>query len=274
MGKWAKNLFGKSRFSNIGIVVAGTTNPKFEKKVLSLFDEVISSKDSVYHAHLVKKNGKNYPIVFNIYGAPAMMDVLTEMHDGGCKIVIFVGLAYGGFEKNLDVGTIVIPDKSYHFEGIFHPLHPDRRFNVPNAELMEKLENIFGREKVPHVKGTNISVPAVTFQLPHANKEYKAIKPLSLEMELASCYSRAKDLGIRAAGILIISDNRSSSIIDKKTGLYEIKLKVLETIINNIKNLSLPKLKVEKEFNIDEHLAFVIENPQDMTNIYRNKKRK
>ena len=274
MGKWAKNLFGKARFSSIGIVVAGTAGPEFEKKVLSLFDKVISSKDSVYHAHLVRKGGREYPIVFNVYGAPAMVDVLTEMHDGGCRIVIFVGLAYGGFEKNLNVGTIVISDKAYHFEGIFHSLHPDRKFNVPDNELMERLENLFRKNKVSYIKGTNISVPAVSFQLPHANKKYQAIKPLSLEMELASCYSRARDIGIRAVGSLIISDNRSSSILNKKKVLYEAKLNVLETIIDNLRYLNLPKLKVEKEFNIDEHLASVIENPEDITNIYRKRRTK
>jgi len=274
MGKWAKNLFGKARFSSIGIVVAGTAKPEFEKKVLSFFDKVISSKDSVYHAHLVRKDGKYYPIVFNIYGAPAMVDVLTEMHDGGCRTIVFVGLAYGGFEKNLNVGTVVVPDKSYHFEGIFHPTHPDRRFNVPDAELMERLEHLFIKNKVMYVKGTNISVPAVTFQLPHANKEYRAIKPVSLEMELASCYSRARDIGIRAVGSLIISDNRSSSIIDKKKVLYRAKLKVLGTIINNLGYLNLPELKAGKEFNIDKHLASIIENPEDITNVYRKRRKK
>ncbi|MFH1209215.1 MAG: hypothetical protein V1663_00285 [archaeon] len=107
MGKWAKKLFGKESFSKIGIILAGTANPYTEKKVLSLFDKVISKKDSVFHAYLVRKKGRNYPLVFNVYGAPAMIDVLTEMHDGGCRIVVFIGYAYAGFQNNLDVGTLL-----------------------------------------------------------------------------------------------------------------------------------------------------------------------
>src|SRR3989344_2351345 len=120
MGKWAKRLFGQESFGDIGIVIAGTITKEFEKEILDLFDEIISSKDSVYHAHLVKKNGIAYPVVFNIYGAPAMVDVITEMQDGGCRTILFFGSAYGGFQ-NLEVGSIVIPEKSYHFDGIYHP---------------------------------------------------------------------------------------------------------------------------------------------------------
>lgn len=56
------------------------------------------------------------------------------------------------------------------------------------------------------IEGINISVPAVTFQLPHNNKDYLKIKPTTVEMELAACLSRAKEIGMRAAGTLIISD--------------------------------------------------------------------
>nr|MBI4157093.1 hypothetical protein [Candidatus Woesearchaeota archaeon] len=270
MGKWAKRLFGQESFGDIGIVIAGTITKEFEKEILDLFDEVISSKDSAYHAHLVKKNGIAYPVVFNIYGAPAMVDVITEMHDGGCRTILFFGSAYGGFQ-NLEVGSIVIPEKSYHFDGIYHPIEPDRKLAYADKELKQKLEELFKKNNITYVIGTNISVPAVTFQIPHANEEYQEIKPATVEMELASCYSRAKDIGIRAVGTLIISDNRKSSIGDdtKRELRHKSKIKVLETIINNITYFELPKLSIDKEFNIDEHLASIIEDPEDVTNIYR-----
>jgi len=273
MGKWAKSLFGQEKFGDIGILMVGTNGLKFEKEILSFFDEVISSKDLVCHAHLVNKNGVEYPIVFNIYGAPALVDVLTEMHDGGCRTILFVGYAYGGF-KNLDVGSVVVPDKSYHFEGIYHPIEPDRKAGFPDEELKKKLERLFNKNKIDFVNGVNISVPAVTFQLPHANEEYKKIQPSTVEMELASCYSRAKDIGIRAVGVLVVSDNRSTSIGDdtKKELRQSSKTKVLKTIIENIDYFKLPPLKIEKEFNIDEHLASIIEDPEDITNVYRENK--
>ncbi len=272
MGSWAKSLFGKEKFEDIGLVLAGTNKPEVEKEILSFFDEVIFSKDSVYHGHLVKKNNKEYPVVMNIYGAPAMMDSITEMHDGGCRTIIFIGYAYGGF-TNLEVGSVVIPEKSYHFDGIYHSLHPDKKFSMPDKELKAKIENLLKKNKINFHTGSNISVPSVTFQLPHNNKEYLEIKPTTVEMELAACLARSSDIGIRAAGILIISDNRKSSIgdEDKKKFRYEAKTKIIKLLANNLDNFKLSKLKTEKEFNINDHLASIIEDPTDITNIYKKK---
>jgi len=210
MGKWCKNLLRQETCGKIGIVIAGTSRPEFEKEVLGLCDEVISSKDSVYHAHLVKKNGITLPIIFNIYGAPAMVDVLTEMYDGGCHTVLFLGVAYGGF-KNLEVGTIIIPTKAYHFDGLYYAVKLDREVALPDQELKKVLESLFTEQNIKYVEGVNISVPAVTFQLPHNNDLYRKIDPSTVEMELASFFSRAKDIGMRAAASLVISDNRKSS---------------------------------------------------------------
>ncbi|MFH1209610.1 MAG: hypothetical protein V1663_02375 [archaeon] len=90
-------------------------------------------------------------------------------------------------------------------------------------------------------------------------------------MELASCYSRCKDIGIRSIGILIVSDNRSSSILNKKELLYKTKFKILKIIIDNIESLNMSNLKVEREFNIDKHLASVIEDPENSKNVYKEK---
>lgn len=272
MGKWCKNLFGQETCGTVGIVIAGTGRPEFEKEVLTLFDEVLSSKDSVYHAHLVKENGIILPIVFNIYGAPAIVDVLTEMHDGGCRTVLFLGVAYGGF-KNLEVGSIVVPKQSYHFDGIYHAIKLDREVALPDKELKNKLEEIFSKNKIAYVEGTNISVPAVTLQLPHNNQMYKKIQPATAEMELASFFSRAKDIGMRAAATLVISDNRRSSLGDsaKRELRHTAKLKIVKTYLEHLKEFSLKPLKTEKKFSIDNHLASIIEDPNDKMNVYRKK---
>jgi len=271
MGSWAKSLFGKEKFDRVGIILAGTIKPKFERKFLNIFDKVISSKDSVYHGHLVKKASHYYPLLTNVYGGPALIDSLTEMHDGGCRNVLFVGYAYAGFKRSLDVGSITLPTRSYHFDGIYSPLDPSKIYSSPNRELRAKLKKVLDKNNIKYTEGRNISVPSVTFQLPH--KRYKRINPLTVEMELASCFSRAKDLGMRSAGILVISDNRESSIGDKSKhkARADAKFNVLKSLVNNLQKFNLPNLKTKREFNIDEHLASIIEDPEDKTNVYRRK---
>jgi len=271
MGHWAKSLFGKDKIGSIGIVLAGTNKKEFEKKILSYFDKTLNFKDSVYHAYLARKNNIDYPIVFNVYGAPAMIDVMTEMHDGGCRTIIFVGYAYGGF-KNINIGSVVVPNQAYHFDGIYHGIRLDKKMSLPDKELKNKIENLFNKNKIKFVNGNDISVPAVSFQLPHDNKEYKKINPLTVEMELASCLSRAKEIGIRSVGVLIISDNRSKGIHEKdvKNTRNNAKTKVVKVIIDNINNFKLKPLK-GKKFDLDKHLASIIHDPNDKVNVYRKK---
>ena len=90
-------------------------------------------------------------------------------------------------------------------------------------------------------------------------------------MELASCLSRSADIGVRALGILMISDNRSSSIGDetKRKLKHDAKIKIITAIIESIELFNLPPLKVKKEFSVDNHLASIIEDPEDVTNVYR-----
>ena len=91
-------------------------------------------------------------------------------------------------------------------------------------------------------------------------------------MELAAFYSRARELGIRGAAALVISDNRTVSIGDgeKRVMCYEGKKKVLKAIIDNLLSFALPPLKAEKEFTLDEHFASIIHDPHDEKNVYRD----
>ena len=268
MGKWAKNLFGKERLGEVGLVVAGSISPEREKELLKLFDKVVFTKESAFHAHMVKKEGAEYPFVTNVYGAPAMLDVLTQMHDGGCNNVVFIGWAYG-VAKQSKAGDIVIPDKAFHFDGVYHPLQPDKKFDVPDKELKQVLEGILKKQQFAYSTGNHVSVPSVSFQLPHANKEYQKIRPLTIEMELAACLSRSKEIGMRAIGILVISDTRSTSIISYPKKIYEERNKIVKTIVNNFNKFRFPPLPVKKRFSIDEHMASIIHDPDDKTNVYK-----
>ncbi len=270
MGKWAEAAFGKATFGRVGIVIAGTIKSHVEDEIVGLFDKVLSRRDIVYHAYRMKKGKHEIPFVTNVYGAPAMVDVMSEMHDGGCRTLVFIGSAYGFM--NLPVATIVVTDKCFHFDGIYHHIEPDRKSASPDKKLKAVVETVFKKNKLPFSNGTNISVPAVTFQPRHANREYSAIKPKTLEMELAACFSRAQDLGIRAVGILVVSDNRSHSIgSDGKAKRDAARRNVLESVLTNLKQLDLSPIK-GKRFTIDSYLASVIEDPSDETNIYKQKK--
>jgi len=275
MGHWAKSDFGRENIGSVGLMVAGTSNPEIEKSSLRLFDEMIASKDVVYHTYLVRKGKNIHPLVFNVLGAPALIDVLSVLHEGGCRNIIFIGSAYGGF-KNLELGEVVVPTKSYHFDGIFHAVKMDKDVSMPDGKIKSQLKKILQKEKIIFHEGINISVPAVTLQPKHNNKEYKKIKPICLEMEFAAFLSRAKEIGIRAAGVMIISDNRHTSLndLEKREARRNIKKRIIDAVVKNIDSFDLKPMKNSNNFNIDSYLADVIEMDDDPVNVYRQGSRK
>ena len=273
MSVWVKRLFGTEKLGDVGIVLAGNITSENEQKIISVFESVESNIDCVYHCHLGEKNGKKYPLVSNVFGASAMLDVMAILKEGGCKTALFIGYAYGGFKTQpLEVGDIVIPNRAYHFEGIHQYVKKGKEYSEPDFEFKKKVEEILTDNKIKFFEGKNISVTSVTFQPNHFNEEYQRIQPISLEMELAACYSRGKEIGIRTAGVLIISDNKQNSLINstQRKLRYGLKFKLAEIFVNNIEKLNLEKIESEsgEKFIIDEHLAKVIEDPDDKENIY------
>lgn len=261
MGKWAKSLFGAETFSDTGIIVAGHNPEALENRTLGIFDEAVSNRDSMFHAHLVRKSGKFYPVVFNVYGAPTVIDVLAHMHDGGCRTVLFVGYAFGFGDSK--VGDVIVPSVSYHFDGAYANIDPKKQISSSNTSLKYTLWTFLNSHSVDYSVGVNISVPAVTLQLPHENEHYAKIQPSTLEMELASFFSRSKEIGIRAAGILIVSDTRYSTIIEREARKKK-KIEILELLFRNIDAFALPHLN--GNFSVDSCLADIV-GGQD--NVYK-----
>ncbi len=80
-------------------------------------------------------------------------------------------------------------------------------------------------------------------------------------MELSACYSRAKEIGIRAVGVLVISDNHNSRMGDKTVpSIAPIRIKILQAIMNNIVCFTVPPLATTEEFNIDKYFDSISED--------------
>ncbi len=267
MSDVAEILFGREKVEGCGIVVAGTNNLEFEHLILNLFDEIMYlNQQGIYHTYLGKKECKEYPIMFNVYGAPAMADAVTEMGESGLRNLIFVGYAYGGF-SDLEVGSVVVPTRAHHFDGFFSTIDSERRCSYPDLNLRRMLKGVLGQEDIDFYEGVNISVPSVYFQSKHDNEEYAKLKPLTLEMELATCLSVSEIVGVRSAAALVISDNRESRLGDKHEKRMQSKFYVLKAVIENLDRFNLESLDMER-LSIRERLAEIIHDPNDSRNVY------
>ena len=257
MGRWSKSCFGQENIGEVGLMVAGTTHKDFEDSVLTLFDEVLSGEDEVFHCFAVMKQGVPYSVIFNVYGGPAVLDALAVMHDGGCRNVLFVGLAAG--YGDLQVGDVVVPDESHHLDGLYSCIDPGRKIGRPDTELKDKIIETLRNKGTEYFPGRNVSVPAVSFQ-PKSPQTWGNVVPDTVEMELAACLSRCDDIGIRAAGALIISDNQEHKFGSKDAEVRvrkaASKRKVIEALIEKIPYFALPPLPGAEDFDLDKLLGY------------------
>ena len=82
------------------------------------------------------KEGKEYLLVYNVYGGAVTLEVLQLLKDGNAKKVFFVG-SLGG--KDLDIGTIVVPTRVVDEAGIVSVDAPHVQIVEPEEKSLKKL---------------------------------------------------------------------------------------------------------------------------------------
>ncbi|MBI4140856.1 hypothetical protein HY485_03395 [Candidatus Woesearchaeota archaeon] len=207
MGDWAKSDFGVSQLPETVILVAGTNPSNIQKKILTLFDEVLVHRDIVCQAYIVRKGNKKYVLIFHVYGAALAVDELHVLKDGGCKKLFFVGYAWCR-KENARVGDYILPSKTYIMDGFTNILFKKAKWASQNAEMKRQVQEILKKTNAKIHEGNTVSIPSV-FRRPAEYKYIsKRITSIAHEQELASVLHFSKILGIKAAGTLIISDTK------------------------------------------------------------------
>lgn len=211
MGDWAKSDFSVSKLPETVILVAGTNPLPIQKKILSLFDEVLVHRDIVCQAYIVRKGNKKYVLIFHVYGSALAVDELHVLKDGNCKELFFIGYAWCR-KENAKVGDYILPSKTYVMDGFTNILFKKAKFAYQNVKLKKQLKQALLQIKKPIHVGTTISIPSV-FRRPAEYKSIrKKINAIAHEQELASVLYFSKLLGIKAAGALIVSDTKEQRL--------------------------------------------------------------
>ncbi len=228
MGNWALRNFGRELLPETAFIVAGTTPIKYQKEILSLFDNVLFRKDAVSHNFIATYKGKDYAIIFHVYGAPLAIDIIYTLNDGGCKNVIFLGYAYS---ETLSIGDYFIPTKTYCFDGLTNLLQKNIKYSYPDYNLKERIMLTLKKNDILFKKGHSVSVSSLF----HRTKKIRLRvgKINALEMELSSIYYFSKKLKIKSAGLLIISDTKEEHLYNGKKIRSEAMKKMFSLLLSN-----------------------------------------
>jgi purine-nucleoside phosphorylase len=166
-----------------------------------------------------EQDNKKFLLVFNVYGAAMMLEVLNLLSDGGVKSVFFVGSAGA---RSLDVGTIVVPTEVVDRAGVVQVATSGKDVVRPPEAESESVEKALMEKSWGFAKRRVVSVPAVLHGIDHIMNYMQAREDSEIhEMELSTFYHFAKKIGLHAYALIYVSDNEKHSIAsaEMKTSL-------------------------------------------------------
>lgn len=156
-------------------------------------------------------NGRRFLLLFNVYGAAMMLEALQLLNDGGTKSVFFVGSAGA---EGLGVGTIVFPTQVIDRAGVVQVDTKGDEVVAPPESESELVEKALIQKGWGFTKAKVVSVPAVMHGIDHITDFVRMGGAAEVhEMELSTFYHFAKKIGLRAYGLVYVSDNQKHSII-------------------------------------------------------------
>jgi purine-nucleoside phosphorylase len=201
VGEWAKKYFDQDDLPKQCYVFAGTSTENFKQSLLKYFDDVIFHDGGIFEKYMVTKNEVKYLLIFQVFGAPMIIDLVHVLKDGGVEKIIFFGSAYG-INDSLMVGDCVIPVNAQSLDGVLQTVE-NVNYSIPDENLTHAIKNILNLSGEKCIMGKVVSVPSV-FVKPNSGLYDDDLDVL--EMETACLFYYTKKLNIRSAGILIVSD--------------------------------------------------------------------
>jgi len=184
---FSRLIFSRDKLPERCIVFAGAYFPGRFKLARNLFDRRTRVSGMWVRYSFAKKSGKEFLLLFNVYGAAMMLEVLYLLKDGGAKSVFFVGSAGA---KSLDVGEIILPTEVVDRAGVVQIDTRGKDSVVPPETESRTIEKALLDQGWSYAKTKVVSVPAVLHGIDHVTEYIRDEKDTEIhEMELSTIFS-------------------------------------------------------------------------------------
>lgn len=210
----------------------------------------IITDSSPLHSYKIwdaETDGKQFTYMRTGFGAPMVLDAVLLLRHTPCRRIIFVSSA-GALGKAMRVGDLLLPSISASGDGAGRYLQRDMTHDCfgeehrPDAALFDALcsatKRICAAHDVNWHIGRTFCVDTIAGQQGHVS----AICGMgfdSLDMESAVLFKAARQVGIAAAAILLISDTQENPLTegrDESGGAYRkrVRSKTLPEILKEV----------------------------------------
>ena len=139
-----------------------------------------------------------------LLGAPATGIFLEELIALGIKEIIFLGLA--GAIHSASIGDRIVVTEAVRMEGTSYHYLPANAPSLPSDEFTDDLSAFLSSREISFTKGKICTTDAPfreTFNLVNKLRQDKVI---AIEMEIAAAFAIASFRNVKAAALVIISD--------------------------------------------------------------------
>lgn len=228
MGRFSELLFGREELPERCIIYAGAYLPRRKNWVIDIFDKWNKIRGAWIKYAFATKEGKEYFLVYNVYGGALTLELLQLLKDGNVKKIFFIG-SFGG--KDLPIGTIVVPTRVIDKAGIVSIDSPQTRIVKPEVKSLEKLRNILRDHQIDYVEGKIASVPCVLHNINHIKELVeKESSIIGVEIETSTFYHFSKKENLENYALLYVSDNNRVDIVNQDQKVREVRKKSLQII--------------------------------------------
>lgn len=210
------------------MIYAGAYLPARKEWVRSLFDKWQRIEGQWVKYTFAHRHGTEYLIVFNIYGASMILEIVQLLKEGGTAKVFFIG-SLGG--KDLPIGTLVLPTRVVDKTGIVSADEPRKKVVRPEKRTVKSIKKTLEALNTAYVEGEIASVPCVLHNIERI-KGFVEKDPrlVGVECETSAFYHYSAKESLDGYALLYVSDNRQHDIISRGKDLREARRKALQTI--------------------------------------------
>jgi purine-nucleoside phosphorylase len=228
MGRFSEVVFGRHELPERCLIYAGAYLPIRKDWVRSLFDSWQRVRGSWVKFTFSYKNGVEYLIVFNVYGASMVLEVVQVLREGNAKKVFFLG-SVGG--RELPVGTLVLPTRIVDKTGLVAIDNPEKQIVRPDEYRLKKLRRALDDCGEAYVEGEIISVPCVLHNIKHLSSFVEQEESaLGVECETSTYFHYTQKEKLESYGLLYVSDNKKHDVITGGKNLRNLRRKSLRKI--------------------------------------------
>ncbi len=228
MGRFSKAVFGRGKLPERCLIYAGVYSPQRKDCVRSLFDSWQKVQGHWVKYSFAYKDGVEYFVVFNVYGASMVLEIVQLLKDGNVEKVFFIG-SMGG--KTLPVGTLVLPKRIVDRTGFPAIDSPNKQTVLPDEACLERLRLALADSGEAYVEGEIVSVPCVLHNIEHLrNFVEQEENILGVECETSTYYHYTQKEGLESYALLYVSDNKRHDVIAGGKSLRNARRKSLRKI--------------------------------------------